>query len=233
MKKDTSNTKPLVNETKKKQSRPRRSGRGKREENKERTRRKILSAALALFSKKGFYRTTTKEISDKAKIAEGTVFNYFKTKEDIALYFFDEQLDALIAWYRGNAKLESAPLSEKLFAIVYQHLQNVSPYEDFIGAAFMQAFQPVSKLNPLSLETQQRNLKYLLFIKEVMEESGDGGGIIQQVGDLGAYGFGLYHFAILSYWLHDRSDGKERTLALLDRSLKVADSILKRGTWRW
>jgi AcrR family transcriptional regulator len=56
--------------------------RGKRLENKEKTRKAILRAALQLFAEKGFYQTTTKAIARKAGIAEGTLFNYFETKED-------------------------------------------------------------------------------------------------------------------------------------------------------
>ena len=76
--------------------------RGKRVENKENTRRAILQAALDLFAEKGFYRTTTKAISKKAGIAEGTLFNYFETKEDLALYFFEESLTEMIEWYQSN-----------------------------------------------------------------------------------------------------------------------------------
>ena len=205
---------------------------GKREENKEKTRKEILRAALELFSKKGFFRTTAKEISDKAGIAEGTLFNYFKTKEDLALYFFEQKIAALIDWYRRNGALQTRPLSEKLFAIVYQHLEQLSPYEDFIGAVYLRAFQPVSRLSPLRLEAQEQNLRYLRFIKEVIDSS-DAAPLIQRIGDLPAYAFGLFHFAIITHWLQDSSPGKERTLALLDRSLKVADSILTRRAWKW
>src|SRR6266700_1119573 len=65
-----------------------RAPRGKRVQNKEKTRKAILRAALELFAEKGFYHTTTKAISRQAGIAEGTLFNYFETKEDLALYFF-------------------------------------------------------------------------------------------------------------------------------------------------
>lgn len=205
---------------------------GKRADNKERTRKRILEAALELFSRKGFFRTTAKEISDKANIAEGTLFNYFKTKEDLALYFFQEELAALIVWYEQNEALHKRPLSEKLFAIVYRHLERMSPYEDFIGAVYLRAFQPVSRLSPLRLETQEQNLRYLRFIQKVIEDS-EAEGLIRKLGDLAAYAFGLFHFAVLTHWLHDSSRGKERTLALLDRSLKIADSILTRRTWRW
>ena len=63
---------------------------------KEKTKRAILKAALELFAAKGFYATTTKAISKKARIAEGTLFNYFETKEDLALYFFEEELSGVM-----------------------------------------------------------------------------------------------------------------------------------------
>ena len=70
---------------------PRKAGKGsKRVENKTRTKEQILEAALKLFRKHGMEGTTTKQISQKAGIAEGTLFNYFKTKEDLALFFFQK-----------------------------------------------------------------------------------------------------------------------------------------------
>ncbi|HVY68402.1 MAG TPA: TetR/AcrR family transcriptional regulator [Verrucomicrobiae bacterium] len=216
----------------KQEPKPRPPRAGKRDENKAETKKRILAAALDLFSKKGFYQTTTKEISTKAKIAEGTLFNYFKTKEDLALYFFELEVDGLIKWYGAEERLESASLPERLFAIIHRHLERITPYEDFIGAVYLRALQPVSKLNPLSLEHQELSIRYLRFIRGILEEA-EGQEEIPAVGDLGAYGFGLFHMAIISYWLHDKSDGKEATLALLDRSLKVAGSVLRKGGWEW
>src|SRR5512141_84214 len=92
-------------------------GGGKRAENKERTRQAILRAALDLFAQKGFSRATTKAISRRAKIAEGTLFNYFETKEDLALYFFEREMEEGIGWYERNTRLKRADLPEKLFAI--------------------------------------------------------------------------------------------------------------------
>src|SRR6266700_7252462 len=103
--------------------------RGKRIENKERTRQAILRAALNLFAEKGFYRTTTRAISRKARIAEGTLFNYFETKEDLALYFFEQELAEVIDWYRRDKRTREAPLAEKLFAIINHLLDRIAPYE--------------------------------------------------------------------------------------------------------
>src|SRR5213592_493548 len=96
--------------------------RGKRVENKENTRRAILRAALDLFAEKGFYRTTTKAISRKAGIAEGTLFNYFETKEDLALYFFEQELAGIIDWYDSDPHVKRVALPEKLFAIIHHLL---------------------------------------------------------------------------------------------------------------
>jgi AcrR family transcriptional regulator len=210
-------------------SRPERPG--KRAGNKEKTRRNILRAALELFSRKGFFKTTTRQISDKAKIAEGTLFNYFKTKDDLALYFSEQELAGLIEWYRDQKKLQRASLPEKLFAIIHRHLERISPYEEFIGAVYLRALQPVSKLSPLSLDTQELNLRYLRFIQEILREAEEKDEI-PKLGDFGAYAFGVFHLAMISYWLQDGSPGKENTLALLDRSLKFT-AALRKGSWEW
>jgi AcrR family transcriptional regulator len=206
----SSGTKP------KRRALPRRGGR--RAENKEKTKRQILDAALRLFSRQGFFETTTRQISREAKIAEGTLFNYFKTKEDLALYFFQQELAALVEWHRAQKRLAQASLPEKLFALIHRHLERISPYEDFIGAVYLRSLQPASKLNLLNLETQELNLRYLRFIQEC---------------EFGVYAIGLFQLAVITYWLQDTSPGKEKTLALLDRSLKVGSSILKKGGWEW
>jgi len=45
----------------------------------------ILEAAIKVFAEKGFYLATTKEIAEIADVSEGTIYNYFDTKEDLLL----------------------------------------------------------------------------------------------------------------------------------------------------
>jgi len=213
-------------------TRPLRSSPGKREKNKEKTRERILAAALLLFRDKGLEGTTTKAISKKAGIAEGTLFNYFKTKEDLALYFFQKETEDLIEWFRAESRLRKAPLPEKLFAIVHRQLEYIEPYEDFIGAVFYRSLQPSSSLSPLSFDSQELRLKYLRFIREILAEAEEKGEI-HRVGELGAYAVGLFYISIVLHWLHDTSRGKQKTLALLDRSLTLATRILQKGDWEW
>lgn len=46
-------------------------------------RNKVLIASLKLFAEQGFYQTTTAQIAKKAGVSEGTIYNYFKTKDDL------------------------------------------------------------------------------------------------------------------------------------------------------
>lgn len=57
-------------------------------------RQQILDAAATIFADKGFQRTTTKEIADLADVAEGTIYNYFQSKDDLLMELI-KQIGAL------------------------------------------------------------------------------------------------------------------------------------------
>ncbi len=57
---------------------------------------KITRAARTLFARKGFDATTTQEIAARADIGTGTLFNYAKTKEDLLLLVFREEMDIVV-----------------------------------------------------------------------------------------------------------------------------------------
>lgn len=218
----------MATKSKTKSSKPKKPAAGKRAQNKQAIRRRIVKSALTLFQTKGFTTTTTKAIARKAGIAEGTVFNYFKTKEDIALSFFEEEVDHAIAAVRDNPRLRKAPLEEKLFTLVHSQLEYLAPYERFIGAALIHALNPASHLGPFSHRAQQLRHRYLAFVTELVEESTPK----QQHGAFGwlvPEAFWIYYMGVLLFWLYDSSEDKQHTLAFLDRSLNVGVSFLTNG----
>ncbi len=47
--------------------------------------RQILEAAVTVFAEKGYHRATIKDIAQTAGVADGTIYNYFKNKQDVML----------------------------------------------------------------------------------------------------------------------------------------------------
>lgn len=57
---------------------------------------RVLIASLELFSELGFENTKTNDIAKRANVSEGTVYSYFKTKEEILNAIISEFIDKII-----------------------------------------------------------------------------------------------------------------------------------------
>lgn len=79
-------------------------------------RQQILQAACACFSRKGYHRTTVRDICHQAKLSPGAVYGYFKSKEEI--------LEGLAALGRQNTRslLEAGRTKEPAAAALAQLL---------------------------------------------------------------------------------------------------------------
>ncbi len=53
-------------------------------------RKRILQAAVAVFARKGYFGARVSEIAKKAGVADGTIYLYFRNKEDILVSLFDD-----------------------------------------------------------------------------------------------------------------------------------------------
>jgi len=57
----------------------------------------ILQAAIEVFSEKGYSAAATSEIAQKAGVAEGTIFRYYKTKKDLLLSIVGPTMSRMLA----------------------------------------------------------------------------------------------------------------------------------------
>lgn len=81
------------------------------------TKQRIERAALTLFVARGVAETTTREIALAASIAEGTIYRYFPSKEQLAVDMFLRHHRAL-AEALDEAQAKATTLREKIDAIV-------------------------------------------------------------------------------------------------------------------
>jgi TetR/AcrR family transcriptional regulator, fatty acid metabolism regulator protein len=83
--------------------------------------KKILRAAVKVFAKYGFYKSRISRIAKTAGVADGTVYIYFKNKDDILIRVFEEHLQQIILDRRAELSSIDDP-REKLRHFVQEHL---------------------------------------------------------------------------------------------------------------
>src|SRR5512137_2373811 len=88
----------------------------RREREKRERRDSIIDAAEKIFFAKGFAATTMDEIAEAVELSKGTLYLYFKTKEDIYVDIVERCLHVLIEEFREAARASETGL-EKVKAI--------------------------------------------------------------------------------------------------------------------
>lgn len=73
----------------------------------EKRRRQILLAALDCFGKKGFHQTSMQEVCKKVGLSPGTVYHYFKSKDEIIEHVADREVDKALAFSAFIAQASS------------------------------------------------------------------------------------------------------------------------------
>jgi AcrR family transcriptional regulator len=56
-------------------------------------RQRLLNAAVAVFSQQGFHAAKMQDIADEAGIGKGTIYEYFRTKDELFLAVYDAWMD--------------------------------------------------------------------------------------------------------------------------------------------
>ncbi|MFH1437426.1 MAG: TetR/AcrR family transcriptional regulator [Pseudomonadota bacterium] len=138
---------------------------------KEKKRQRILSSAVRVFSKKGFYSTSIKEIARAASVADGTIYLYFKNKDDILISIFNDRFRKL------NAKMDEIadqPLesSEKIRMIINLQIGTVRGHRDLAEVLTVNLRQSNSFLRQFAAPQFNR---YLDIMAQIIREGQDRG----------------------------------------------------------
>ena len=78
---------------------------------------RILRAAIKVFAKKGFYATRVSEIAKAAGVADGTIYLYFKNKDDVLITIFEDGIQRLLAILREVAASDE-PFDARITRII-------------------------------------------------------------------------------------------------------------------
>jgi len=82
----------------------------------------IIDAAIRVFARNGYYNSRVSDIAREAGIASGTIYLYFKTKDDILVTLFREKMAGFVA--RLREAIDAAPDAlAKLRRLIALHFQ--------------------------------------------------------------------------------------------------------------
>ncbi len=131
----------------------------------------ILEAAIKVFAEQGFHQATISQIAREAGVADGTIYLYFKNKEDIMVNFFGYKTKQVFGRFREEVdKADNA--RDKLRLLIKRHLEE---FQRDRNMAVL--YQTETRRFSRMCEEQIREMSklYLDLVSEIVESGQDEG----------------------------------------------------------
>ncbi|SFI80253.1 TetR/AcrR family transcriptional regulator [Thermoflavimicrobium dichotomicum] len=81
----------------------------------------IINAAVRVIAEYGYHNAQVSKIAREAKVADGTIYLYFKNKDDVLISVFREKMGAFITEVEQELEKVSSPV-EQLYHLIRLHL---------------------------------------------------------------------------------------------------------------
>ena len=133
----------------------------------------IIEAAINVFAKQGYYQTTVAQIAREAGVADGTIYLYFKNKEDILLQIFSFRAKQIFDRFYG-AVAEAELSEEKLRSLIRNHL-DAFQQDRGLAVVFQSESRQVRKSDALTEQINQISKQYRNLIGDIVEKGQDEG----------------------------------------------------------
>jgi len=127
---------------------------------------RILEAAVKVFADQGFFQSTISQIAREAGVADGTIYLYFKNKEDILVQFFSFKTRQVFTRFREEVNGADNAV-DKLRKLIRRHLEE---FQNDRNMAMV--YQVETHQNSRLIEEQIREMSkmYLDIVSEIVEQ---------------------------------------------------------------
>ncbi len=132
---------------------------------------KILYAAVRVFAKNGFYNSTVSQIAREAGVADGTIYIYFKSKDDILIQVFEEAMSVILSTLEEKMKNVNDPI-KKLKIYIENHFELAANYPDLAEVIQVELRQSAKFMKEYKNEPFRH---YLNIIREIIQEGQEKG----------------------------------------------------------
>jgi AcrR family transcriptional regulator len=187
------------------------------------TQARIFKAALELFRERGYEAATMRAIAERAGVALGNAYYYFRSKEHLIQAFYSRTHDEHLAVVQPRLD-RLRDLKSRLLWAMRAKLETIEPYHRFAGIMFRSAADPSSPLNPFSPESDPVRRDATALFALVVD-----GARMRIPKDLRAELpnlLWLYHMGIILFWIHDMSPDRRRTWRLMERSVELIVKLI-------
>lgn len=131
----------------------------------------ILEAGIQIFIKKGFHSATMEEIATRAGIGKGTVYEYFKSKEDIIFHtadiLYEETLNTFLAIY-WDEKITATQKIKSFLKFQIEHSKKCSGIIPIYFDIMSHSHSPFKKTYQGKIQKMFKELGEL--IKDVLDQ---------------------------------------------------------------
>lgn len=134
-------------------------------------RERILDAAERVFAESGFFSAKVSQIARAAGVADGTIYLYFKSKDDVLISLFESRMERVNQSMATAAASESTPKA-KLAAMVRNHLEMVSEHPALAEILTIELRQSSKFMKEYSNPRFGEFLKLMAQVVEAGQESG-------------------------------------------------------------
>jgi TetR/AcrR family fatty acid metabolism transcriptional regulator len=127
---------------------------------------RILDGAVSVFAEKGFHAARVSDVADRASVADGTIYLYFRNKEELLMTAINTAFDAFMS--RARTELDSiASPSEKLRRLASLHLEALGSNRDLAVVFQMELRQSSRFLQPFS---HQHMVEYFGLVRSAIRD---------------------------------------------------------------
>ena len=154
----------------------------RKQREKERRRQQIAVAAKRVFADKGFSRTTMEDIANEAELSPGTLYLYFKNKDELYASLSLQILHYLVIRLEDVRKKEDLDDDQKIIALK-EALYDVYQFDPLIliNIFHLQSSETLSNLSPQLLsDIKDLSRKAVRFLAEMFKNGIDEGTLIDQ-----------------------------------------------------
>ena len=127
---------------------------------------RILRAAVKIFSRKGFFNSKVSEIARAAEVADGTIYLYFRNKDDLLISLFEEKMGEVVADVRRRIAVGGNAL-EKLRIFIESHMDLLERESGLVEVLQVELRQSTKFLKDY---TPVKFFEYLEIISDILEE---------------------------------------------------------------